>query len=80
MDLTQRTAPTRPTTHNNIPQVTDTIQPVNIDRHCPCLRPLTTAHSKNQMVINKFIDELNSKTMHFYNLQFELDIFKIGST
>ncbi len=47
VDLTCRTAPTRPATHNNIPQVTETLQPVNMDRHFPCLHPLTTAYSKD---------------------------------
>ncbi len=47
VDLTQRTAPTRPTTHNNITQVTETVQLVNMDRHFSCLRPLTTAYSKD---------------------------------
>ncbi len=89
MDLIQRTAPTRPTTHNNIPQVTETIQPVNMDRHFPCLRPLTTAYIKDlqfkthrdvphQKVINKIIDQLISKTMHFYNLPFALDTLRKG--
>ncbi len=89
MDLKWRTAPTRSATHNNIPQVTETIQPVNMDSHFLRLRPLTTAYSKDlqlktcrdvphQKVINKIIDQLNSKTMHFYNLPFALDTLKKG--
>ncbi len=66
-----------------------TIQPVNMDRHFPCLHPLTTAYSKDlqlktrrdmphQKVINKIIDHLNSKTMHFCNLPFALDTLRNG--
>ncbi len=32
----------------------------------------------NQKVIDKTIDQLNSKTVHFYNLPFVLDILKKG--
>ncbi len=89
VDLTQRTAPTRPTTQNNIPQVTKTIQPVNMDRHFPYLRPLTTSYSKDlqlkthrdlphQKVINKIIDLLHSKRMHFFNLPFALNTLSKG--
>ncbi len=89
VDLTRRTVPTRPTTHNNIPQVTENIQPVNMDKHFPRLHPLINAYSKDlqlktrgdvphQNVINKIIDQLNSKTIHFYNLPFAFDTFRKG--
>ncbi len=60
-----------------------------MDRHFPCLLPLSTEYSKDlqlktrrdmphQKVINKIIDQLNSKTMHFYNLLFALDTLRKG--
>ncbi len=42
LDLTRQTAPTRQTHINNIPEVTETLQSVNMDRHFPCLLPLCT--------------------------------------
>ncbi len=89
MDLTCRTAPTRPANTNSIPQVTETLQSVNMDRHFPCLLPLSTEYSKDlqpktrrdvplQKVFNKIVDQLNSKTMHFYNLPFALDTLRKG--
>ncbi len=76
LDLTCRTAPTRTNNINNIPKVTETLQPVNMDRHFPCLLQICTDYSKDlqlktcqdvlhQKVINKIVDQLNSKTMHF---------------
>ncbi len=87
VDLTSRTVPTRPTKTNSIPQVTETLQSVNMDRHFPLLLPLSTEFSKDlplktwrdvphQKVINKIIDQLTIKTMHFYNLQFALDTLR----
>ncbi len=89
MDLTHGTALTRPANANSISQVAQTLQPVNMDRHFPCLLPLSTGYSKDlqlktcrdvphQKVINKIVDQLNSKTMHFYNLQFALDTLRNG--
>ncbi len=37
----------RPPTHNNIPQVIEDLQPVDMDRHFPCLRLLTSTFSKD---------------------------------
>ncbi len=76
VDLTCRTVPTRPTNTNSIPQVTETLQSVNMDKHFPRLLPLNTELSKelqlktrrdvpHPKVINKIVDQLNSKTMHF---------------
>ncbi len=73
LDLTHRTAPTRPSLTKNIPEVTEILQSVNMDRHFPCLLPLCTNYSKNlqlktrhdmphQKIINKIVDHLNSKT------------------
>ncbi len=87
LHLTHRTAPTRPTHINNIPEVTETLQSVNMDKHFPRLLPLCTDYSKDlqlktlrdvphQKVINKIVDQLNSKTMHFYNLPFALDTLR----
>ncbi len=39
-DLPHRTAPARPPNINNIPEVNETLQSVNIDRHFPRLIPL----------------------------------------
>ncbi len=89
IDFTCRTAPVRPPTHNNISQVIEDLQPVNMDRHFPHLHPLTSTFSKNlqlktrrdmphQKVINKIVDLLNNKTMHFYNLPFALDTLRKG--
>ncbi len=55
-----------------------------MDRHFPRLLPLCTYYNKDlqikihqdvphQKVINKIVDQLNNKTMHFYNLPFALD-------
>ncbi len=87
VDLTRRTVPTRPTHINSIPEVTETLQSVNVDRHFPRLLPLCADYSKNlqlkthhevthQKVINKIVDQLNCKTMQFYNLQFVLDTLR----
>ncbi len=87
LDLTRRTAPTRPSLINKIPQVTETLHSVNIDRHFPRLLPLCSNYSKDlqlktcrdvlhQKVINKSVDQLSSKTMHFYNLPFSLDTLR----
>ncbi len=62
-----RTAPTRPTHINNIPEVTESLQSVNMDWHFPRLHPLSTDYSKDlqlkthrdgphQKVINKIVD------------------------
>ncbi len=80
VDLTRRMALP---TYNNIPQVIEDLQPVDMDRHFPHLRLLTSTFSKDlqlkshrdmphQKVINKIVDQLNIKTMHFYNLPFAL--------
>ncbi len=64
LDLTRRTAPSWPANTNSIPQVTDILQPVNMDWHFPHLLPLSTEYSKDvqlktirdvphQKVINK---------------------------
>ncbi len=53
------------------------------------LRPLTSVFNKdlqlktcrdvtNQKFIDKIVDLLNSKTMHFYNLHFALDTLRKG--
>ncbi len=42
LDLTHRTAPTRPSLMNNIPEVTETLQSIIMDRHFPLLLPLCT--------------------------------------
>ncbi len=87
MDLTRRTTPTRPTNANNIPEVSETLLSVNMDSNFPCLHPLSTEYSKDlqlkthrdvphQKVINKIVDQLNIKTIHFYNLLFALDILR----
>ncbi len=41
VDLTHRTTPTRPTNANSIPEVIETLQSVNMDKHFPCLHPLS---------------------------------------
>ncbi len=67
LDLTRQTAPTRPSLINNIPEMTETLQSVNMDRHFPCLLPLCTNYSKDlqlktrrdvphQQFINKIVD------------------------
>ncbi len=89
MDLTCRTVPTRPTNTNSIPQVTETLQSVKMDMHFPRLLPLSTEYSKDlqlktcrdvphQKVINKIVDQLNSKTMYFYNFPFMFDTLRKG--
>ncbi len=58
-----------------------------MDRHFPRLLLVSTNYSKDlqlkthrdmlhQKVINKIVDQLNSKTMHFYNLPFALDTLR----
>ncbi len=58
-----------------------------METHFPRLRPLTTTISQDlqlktrrdiphQKVINKIVDQLNSKTMHFYNLPLALDTLR----
>ncbi len=47
LDLTRRTAPTRPSRINNIPEVTETLQSVNMDRHFPRLLQLCTNYTKD---------------------------------
>ncbi len=65
----------------NVPEVTETLQSVNMDRQFPRLLLLCTNYSKDlqvktlsdvphQKVINKIVDQLKGKTMHFYNLPF----------
>ncbi len=60
-----------------------------MDRHFPHLHPLTSTFNidvqlktrrdvPHQKVINKIIDQLSSKTMHFYNLPFVLDTLRKG--
>ncbi len=86
VDLTHRTGPTREPTHATMQHVTENTEQVDMARHFPCLGPLTTTMSNDlqlksgrdvphQKVNNKIIDQLNSKTMHFYNLPFALDTF-----
>ncbi len=86
VDLTRRTAAPRPP-NDLLPTVTEVIQPAVMETHFPSLRPLTTTYSKDlqlktfwdiphQKVINKIIDQLNSKTMPFYNLPFALDTLR----
>ncbi len=64
-------------------------QPVDMDRHFRRLCPLTSAFTKdfqlktcrdvpNQNVIDKIVDQLNSKTIHFYNLPFASDTLRKG--
>ncbi len=43
INLTHRTVPARPNTHDTIPIVIEHQQPVNMGRHFPRLRPLTPA-------------------------------------
>ncbi len=61
---------------NNIPEVTETLQSVNMDRHFPRLLPLCTNYCKDlqlktcrdvqhQKVIDKIVDQLNSKLSIF---------------
>ncbi len=87
LDITHQTAPIRPSHIDNIPEVTETLQSVIMDRHFPRLLPLCSNYSKDlqlktrcdvphQKVINKIVDQLNSKTMHFYNLPFALDTLR----
>ncbi len=89
VDLTRKTVLTRPTNIISISQVTETLHSVNMDRHFPRLLPLSTEYSKDlqfktyrdmshQKVINEIVDQLNSKTMHFYNLLFALDTLRNG--
>ncbi len=86
VDLTRRTAAPRPP-NDLLQTVTEVVQPAIMETHFPCLRPLTTTHSKDlqlktrgdiphQKVINKIVDQLNSKTMHIYNLPFALDTLR----
>ncbi len=74
MDLTHRTVLTRPANTNSIPQVTETLQSVNMDRHFPRLLPLSTEYSKDlqlktrrdvphQKVINYLL--FNTLLFHF---------------
>ncbi len=67
LDLTRQTAPTRPSLINNIPEMTETLQSVNMDRHFPCLLPIGTDYRKDlqlktcrdvphQQFINKIVD------------------------
>ncbi len=87
VDLTSQTVPTRPTHINSIPEVIETLQSVNMDRHFLHLLPLCTDYSKDlqlktrqvvphQKVINEFVDQINSTTLHFYNLPFALDTLR----
>ncbi len=75
--------------HDKIPMVTEECQQVDMDRHFPRLHPLTSVFNKdlqlinhrdvhNQKVIVKIVDQLNSKTMHFYNLPFALYTLRKG--
>ncbi len=86
VNLTRLTAAPRPP-NDHLPTVTEVVQPAIMETHFPRLRPLTTTHSKDlqlktrrdiphQRVINKIVDQLNSKTMHFYNLPFALDTLR----
>ncbi len=76
LDFTCQTAPTRPTNINNKPEVTEILQSVNMDRFFPRLLPLYTDYSKDlqfktrrdvqhQKVIDKIVDQLNSKLSIF---------------
>ncbi len=87
IDLIRRIAPERPKAHDNIPMIIEDRQPVDIDRYFPRFHPLTSTFSKDlqlktrrdvlhRKVIDKIVDQLNSKTMHFYNLPFALDTLR----
>ncbi len=89
IDLMRRTVPARPNAHDTIPLVIEDHQPINMDRHFPSFLPLTSAFTKgrklktcrdvpHQKVIDKIVVQLNSKTMHFYNLRFALDTLRKG--
>ncbi len=90
IDLTRHTSPAGPNQHDTIPMVIEDHQPVKMDRHFPRLHPLTSTFIKDvqlktcrdvlhQKVIDKIIDQMNSTTIHFYNLPFALDILrKVG--
>ncbi len=89
INLTRRTIPARPNAHDTIHMVIEDHQQVNMDRHFPRLRSLTSSFTKdlklkirrdvpNQKVIDKIVDQLNSKTMLFYNLPFALDTLRKG--
>ncbi len=78
------TVPARPNVYDTISMVIEDHQPVNMDRHIPYLCPLTSTFTKDlklkscrdvphQTVIDKIVEQLNNKTMHFYNLPFALD-------
>ncbi len=88
-NLTQRTIPTPNRHHDEITMVTEQHQQVDMDRHFPCLHPLTSVFNidlqlktrrdvPNQKVIDKIMDQLNSKSMHFYNLLFTCDTLRKG--
>ncbi len=87
IDLTLRTRLPAVPNQETIPHVTENVEPIAMARHFPQLRPLQTTISNDlqmktrrdvphQKVINKMIDQLNSKTMHFYNLPFAFRHFK----
>ncbi len=89
IDLTCRTIPVRPNAYDNIPMVIEENELVNMDRHFPHLCPLkstvtndlklkTRTDVPHQKVIDKIVDKLNSKTLHFYNLPFALDALRKG--
>ncbi len=47
IDLTRWTAPAGPNQHDTVPMVIEDHQPVNMDRHFPRLRPLTSTFNKD---------------------------------
>ncbi len=87
IDIMQRTAPARSNIHDTISMVIEDQQPVDRDRHFTHLRPLTSIFNKDlqlktrrdvphQKVIYKLGEQLNCKTMHFFNLPFALDTLR----
>ncbi len=84
MDLTRRTILSRPTHINSIPEVTETLQSVNMDRHFPRLLPLCIDYSKNLQLKTcrevphqrSSIKLLTSLTAKLYNLSFALDTLR----
>ncbi len=83
VDLTHRTAPTRPANTSSIPQVTESLQSVNMDRHFQRLLPLSvrTFNSKQAEMCHtkrSSIKSLTSLTAKTCNLQFALDTLGKG--
>ncbi len=79
--LDEETSSTIERNQEEILIVTEVQEPVDMNKHFPCLRLLNSTQSKdlqlkthmdvpNQKIIDKIVDQLNTKTMHFYNLPF----------